>query len=362
MILTGPTSVGVEASDETQMKEAKDNHDKLMTKLEVLEERVEKLESENQELKKESEKLAAQASDNKQDAEVKATESVVKKEEVDGKDVKNEAVETSKVVPKGNDDSLTRGDELGKDTTDTAIHKQPVDSVKSNPHVNSKLTQKHEEQLLSQDDTKKLHSDPLKEEVGKTVDVFDNKNSKDVQQEGNQIPALAVVKDTDLTLGHQAPDSQKLHLEDEAVNTQKHQDMLLEKPAVKLNGELDLPHVDQNSEEKIPADQIKLKSKITKRSRSVDDDLQNLEEKVPKLDTADVGVLSRDLLHNSKQDAKLAKNTSTMQDDKVSDSSQTTAPIPTQKENTTKTVNALKRDILSLKFTNDNETESLSDG
>lgn len=349
----------MEASDETQMKEAKDNHDKLMTKLEVLEERVEKLESENQELKKESEKLAAQASDNKQDAEIKATESVVKKEEVDGKDVKNEAVETSKVVPKSNDDSLTR-DELGKDTADTAIHKQPVDSVKSNPHVNSKLTQKHEKQLLSQDDTKKLHSDPLKEEVGKTVDVFDNKNSKDVQQEGNQIPTLAVSKDTDLTLGHQAPDSQKLHLEDEAVNAQKHQDMLLEKPA---NGELDLPHVDQNSEEKIPADQIKLKSKITK--RSVDDDLQNLEEKVPKLDTADVGVLSRDLLHNSKQlngDAKLAKNTSTMQNDKVSDSSQTTAPIPTQKENTTKTVNALKRDILSLKFTNDNETESLNDG
>ena len=355
MILTGPTSVGVEASDETQMKEAKDNHDKLMTKLEVLEERVEKLESENQELKKESEKLAAQASDNKQDAEIKATESVVKKEEVDGKDVKNEAVETSKVVPKGNDDSLTRGDELGKDTVDTANHKQPVDSVKSNPHVNSKLTQKHEEQLLSQDDTKKLHSDPLKED--KTVDVFDNKNSKDVQQEGNQIPALAVSKDTDLTLGHQAPDSQK---ENEAVNTQKHQDMLLEKPAVKLNGELDLPHVDQNSEEKIPADQIKLKSKTTK--RSVDDDLQNLEEKVPKLDTADVGVLSRDLLHNSKQDAKLAKNTSRMQDDKVSDSSQTTTPISTQKENTTKTVNALKRDILSLKFTNDNETESLNDG
>ena len=344
--ITGPTSADVQASDEAQTKEAKDSSNKLMSKLEVLEERVEKLESENEELKKESEKLSAQASDSKQDAENRATESLVK-EQFDSNTVKNEEAETNKVVSKTDDDTKV---DPGRDTVDIAAHKPVVDIVKSDPPVNSKLTQEHDEQLLAQDDTnKRLHFDPLKKEVSKTSDVNHNKNPKHVKQQSkldDKIPALAISKDTDRILTHQAPDSQKLHLEVEAgENTEKHQDnVLLDKPAV--NAEIDLPHIDQNSEEKIPS---KPEGKMTKRSV---DDVHSLEQNVPKLDTGDVGVLSRDLLHDSKQldNTKLAKNISKVQNDKVNDNSQTTTPVATLKRNSndTETANVPKRDILSL--------------
>ena len=355
MVLLGPTSPSVQASDSTQATSADDNHKELISKLEVLEERVEKLESENQELKKESEKIAAQTSDSKQDSEKKTSE----KTEIDSKKVKDdETVKSNKMASKS-DDSLAQG----KDSTpDTAVHKQPTDS---DVHIKSKLTQEHKQkQKLTQDeakeDTSKLHLDPVGKQLNKENDIT-NKNLKDVKLKEQSeldvhIPDLVVGKNTDHSLAPQA-DSQELHSEDNLdKNTEKHHDgHELEKPAVKLKPEIDL---NQKSEHKIPNDQGEGQTK-----RSIDDNLQNFEQNLPKLDTGeDVGILSRDLLHDNKQqsdgDTKLTTDAS---QDKV-DSTQTAIPTATQNATKIEPKSVVKRDILSLKLTSDNETQSLGDG
>ena len=335
----GPTSPGVQASDSTQATTANDDHKELISKLEVLEERVEKLESENQELKKESEKLATQTSDKKQDGEKKISE----KTETDGKiDKDDETVKSHKVVPKS-DESLSQGKD---NTPDVAAHKQPADSLK--------LTQDE-----TKEDTRKIHLDPVITKH-KENDIVANKNLKDVEhkeQSKHNIP-IPDLKNTDHGLAPQA-DSQKLHLEEDTEK--QHDDKILsEKPAVKSNPEIDLG---QKSEHKIPNDQGE--QPIGQTKRSVDDDLQNFEQNLPKLDTGgDVGILSRDLLHDSKQhdgDTKLELATDASQE-KV-DSTHTT-PSATQDRNATKAEpkSVVKRDILSLKLTSDNETESFSNG
>ena len=361
----------MQPSDSTQATAGKDDHKELISKLEVLEERVEKLESENQELKKESDKLA-QASDNKQDGEKKISEKLVKTE-IDSKPVKDDG--TVKMMPKS-DDSLAHGKD---NAPDAVVHKQPSDSLQSDVHIKSKLAQEHgqQQQQLTQDETKEDTSkDPVRKQLSKENDLTD-KNLKDVEHKEQskpdvpipdlvadkksdnnlaphkrevQIPDLVVGKNTDHSLAPQA-DRQKENNPDK--DTEKHHDdkILLEKPGIDLN---------QNAEHKIPNDQGDHPVGQTK--RSVDDNLQNLEQNLPKLDTGgDVGVLSRDLLHDSKHgDTKVTTDTS---QDKADDT-QTTVPSATQNMNVTKSEpkNVLKRDILSLKLTSDNETQSLSNG
>lgn len=344
----GPTTPGVQASDSTQATTANDDHKELISKLEVLEERVEKLESENQELKKESEKLAAQ--DSKQDGEKKISENPVKTEKDSKIDKDDETLKSHKVVPK-NDDSLSQGKD---NTPGAAVHKQPLTQERK----------QQQQQRLTQDETKedtsKIHLDPVITKH-KENDIVADKNLKNVEHKEQSkhdvpIPDLVVDKNTDHGLAPQA-DGQKFHLEDNpGKGTEKQQDdkILLEKPAVKLNPEIDL---DQKSEHKIPNDRGEQPVGQTK--RSVDDNLQNFEQDLPKLDTGgDVGILSRDLLHDSKQH----DDSDTASQEKV-DSTQTTA-LATQDKNTTKNEpkTVVKRDILSLKLTSDNETQSLSNG
>ena len=353
----GPTSPSVRASDSTEATTANDDHKKLISKLEVLEERVEKLESENQELKKEkeSEKFTSQTSDNKQDGEKKISENLVKTET--NKD--DETVKSHKMVPKS-DDSLSQGKD---NTPDAAVHKQPADSLQSDVHMKSKTQEHGQQQRLTQDetkegDTRKLHPDPItRKQLNKENDLVADKNLQDVEHKEQSkhdvpIPDLVVDKNThDL-----APqdDSQKFRLEDHpGKGTEKQHD--------NKNPEIDL---DQKSEHKITNDQGEQPAGHTK--RSVDDNLQNFEQNLPKLDTGgDMGILSRDLLHDSKQhdegDTKLELTTDASQE-KV-DSTQTTVSAM-QDRNATKTEpkNVVKRDILSLKLTSDNETQSLSNG
>ena len=391
MVLTGPISPSVKASDDTQTTATKDEHKELISKLEVLEERVEKLESENQELKKESEKLVAHATDTKQGGDEKVTENVVKAEG-DGKAMKDEALKSSSkvVAPTKSDNSLIQVDDSKDNKVDTVVHQKPVDL--------------QQQQQLIQHDTKadanELDLIPVKKEY-KEDGAIDNKNFKDVQQKeetksDDQIPDLHP-KDTDHNLAFQGADSKKVYLEHKVHKiTQEDQDdvIALEKNAVKSNADADLfkahndqhsdhkvpdiPHLDQNSEHKVPdiphIDQnpehkipdIQNKPDAGRTKRSTDENLEDLEQKLPKLDTGvDVGILSRDLLNNKKQrdDAELATEAPQVESNKV-DLTKTTAPAARQNGNTTKSekTNVLKRDILSLKSTNANNTHSLNNG
>ena len=390
MVLTGPISPSVKASDDTQTTATKDEHKELISKLEVLEERVEKLESENQELKKESEKLVAHATDTKQGGDEKVTENHVKAEG-DDKAMKDEALKSSSkvVAPTKSDDSLIQVDNSKDNKVDT-VHQKPVDL--------------QQQQQLFQDDTKadanELDLNPVKKEH-KEDGAIDNKNFRDVQQKeeiksDDQIPDLHP-KDTDHNLAFQGADSKKVHVEHKLhKNTQEDQDdtIVLEKNAVKSNTDADLfkahndqhsehkvpdiPHLDQNSEDKVPSiphiDQnpehkipnVQNKPDVGRTKRSTDENLEDLEQKLPKLDTGvDVGILSRDLLNNNKQrdDAELATETPQVESNKV-DMTKTTAPAARQNGNTTKSekTNVLKRDILSLKLTKANNTHSLNNG
>ena len=303
------------------------DHKELINKLETLEERVEKLESENQELKKGSEKHL-QTSDNKLDTEKKISDDLVK---VDGdtKIVKDEPV-------KSKSDSALTAVNHAKDnnpTTDTAVHQAaPVVSLEHK-----------EEQKVIKDDTKPdLNLDPVKKELTKENNVPDVQQHKEQSKLDDHIPNLS-------------------HDKAEHTSDKEHQSdkVLLEKPDVQLNADppkLKVPTVEVKLPDgQLPADKTK---------RSVHENVQNLEQGLPKLNTGgdNIGVLSRDLLHNKHEgdDAKRATNTSQVQGDKTS---QATTPPATQNDTTgSKTTNVGKRNMLSVKLTNDSEVQSLNSG
>jgi len=397
-ILTGPTIANAQKSDVTQAATTDDGHKKLISKLEVLEQRVEKLESENQELKEESKKHAEKNSD-EENAEKKTSEIPVKTE-VNSKTVEHETVK----LDKKNDNLLTPVG-LGKDNkADHAVHHPPANSLQSNSPVKPQLEQEQQQQQLTHDDTKTVvkedkatYVDPVKKEFGNENDKIDSKNSEEVQHKDqgkltDHLPDLNVDKNTNLDLALQ-PDSQKEDKTDKG--NQKHQDdvsKILEKPDLKINNDLpklsnndQINAVDQNAEQKIPSDQDKLPVGQTK--RSVDENLQTLEEGLPKLDTGvNVKVLSRDILHDkdnveSDDNAKSTTESPSLQ----SDDALTTAPSAVNKgksdesaksttesselqsdkvdsTQTTATQNILKRNMLSLKLTNDSESHLLSNG
>ena len=358
-LLTGPTSASMEVSDSTQ-KVTEDEHKELISKLEILEERVEKLESENKELKKESEKV----SDNKEDAEITDKES-----EIEGEDAK-------KLVPKS-DDSLAP---VKDDKADPIVNQQPAVSLKPDAPVDPQPTHEHKQALI-QDKTKSatkdqdLLLDPVKKEPHKEHSVSDDRNYEGAQQKehsrlDHKIPDLHVSKDTNL-----APqdDSKKLHKKDHLDKLAKHEDdkALLENPVLKsdldhdhhdIEQKVDLPHIEQDGHQ-ITSDQNKIGVDHQIGKRFVDENLKNQE--MPKLDTG--GVLSRDLLHDNKQndedDTQLATESLQVQTDEAG-RTQTSAPPSAQNDTSTKScsLNVVKRDILSLKPANDSETQSLNNG
>ena len=356
MALLGIVGPSEQASDSTQAVAAADDHDhkKLISKLEVLEERVEKLESENQELKKESEKLAAQASDSKQDTEKKTSETPVKTN-ADSNTVKND--ETMKLNAKS-DNPLSQDQDKN---LDIMLHKQTTD----NPQL-SDVHEMPQKQQLSLGDTKKdTNNLPLmKQQLSKENDIIiDNKN-QDVKHKGQGKPnaqtpdantQLPDLKKVDHNFAPQVDNNPKKNAE------HPEEKIPLEKEALKLNPEAGLG---LKPEHKIFDDQSEGQTK-----HSVDNKLENIIEKnLPKLDTGgDVGILSRDLLHSDKHDddSKSLTDESQVKSDKVDDP-QTAVPLATQDKNTTTNDHepniGVKREILSVKLTNDNQTHPASDG
>ena len=336
MALIGLVSPSEQASDSTQaVTAATDDHEhkKLISKLEVLEERVEKLESENQELKKESEKLAAQASDSKQDTEKKISEAPVKTD-ADSNIVKDD--ETVKSNSKS-DDPLGHDQDKNLDNT---LNKQTTD--------NSQLSDVHEVPALSQGDTKEdTNNLPVnKQQLSKENYLTGNKNQDAKHEEQGQTPDAN-------KFNAQLPDLKKVDHPQVNNNPEKNvehseEKIPLEKEAIKLN-------LNQKPEQKMFDGQSEGQTK-----RSVDNELENIEQNLPKLDTGgDVGILSRDLLHDDKHESLTDESQVRVED------TQTAMPLAMQNKNTTKSdhgPNGVKREILSVELTNDNETHPASNG
>ncbi|XP_065898646.1 putative sodium-coupled neutral amino acid transporter 10 isoform X2 [Dysidea avara] len=398
---SSPTSE--QASDATQeTKSENDNdHKELISKLETLEERVQKLESENEELKEqklESDSIEKEETEDQEFKKVDTDSHVMENHEGKVVDKAVVAVETDETktllqddaaklknpesLPKTLSKDTPAGLQLDKDNRDipavVGAH-QPVNSP--NVPLKPQVVQGHQQRPLVHGTTRELEKDDKINSLQNNpaqqhhLNIDTEKDQARVETHGEKVKTKANTDFPDLTLDREQSKTKVVI------------------PDVSLHKEI--IHEDVHDAEKVP--QPVKDIDLDRHERNVDlrktndDSLehlvdQKLEQELLKLKAAeDVGVRSRDLLHSDEQlnsnDLKLDNNNKDDDNNdqkinpKLDDSSKTefhvdemggtpspAAPIAVNKTVVSETTSSIKRSMLSLKQSDNNETHSLNNG
>jgi len=398
LYLLGP-STNEQAKDATQKPEVAEkdsDHKELMSKLEVLEERVQKLETENQELKE-------QKSEPDKD---EALNQEVKKAETERHDVDNheEKVVDKPIAVESTKKTSLQGDAIKSNDKEVSPDLMSRDKTADSPVDKEKMA--HEEKVADKDnlfdkdspavavahqpanslpqaneqlkpiEQQQRHAHEASKEVGKDDKSIINPLNTDTENgQPKAVKEKANSDSPDLTLGKEQghADSPDLTLEGKQ-NKVDLPDISLHKDTGNedVHNAEKVPvletHQDENDHHQRGADSPKIDSDVLdqKLEQLVD---QKLKEELLKIKTENVGVRSRDLLHSDTHE----KN------DVETDNSQISNPEPDKSDASDKlganaahtalnktmisdATNSLKRNMLSLKQSDNSETQLLNNG